>query len=62
MKNVKIVAHCSHKGVGKSTVVKSLLVEHLSALCPSDSWHAKSGYIGSKRAMSGLEYRRKRGL
>ena len=42
--------------------VQGLLVEHLSALCPSDSWHAKSGYIGSKRAISGFEYHRKYGL
>ena len=42
--------------------VQGLLVEHLSALCPSDSWHSKSGYIGSKRAISGFEYHRKHGL
>lgn len=39
-----------------------LLVEILEALCPTDSYHAGAGYVGSQKGASAFEYHVKHGL
>lgn len=38
-----------------------LLVEFLPALCPTDAWHASSGYVGSQKGAVGFEYHKSMG-
>jgi len=33
-----------------------IIVEFCPALCPSDSWHTESGYVGNQRGASAVEY------
>lgn len=33
-----------------------LFVEHVPALCATDAWHAESGYVGSQKGATAVEY------
>lgn len=38
-----------------------IIVEFCPALCPSDAWHADSGYVGNQRGASAVEYHKSKG-
>lgn len=38
-----------------------IIVEFCPALCPSDAWHADSGYVGNQRGAAAVEYHRNKG-
>lgn len=59
------LGHIHHKRAIAPVVVDEqcgLMVEFLEALCPTDAWHAGSGYVGSQKGASGFEYHREHGL
>ena len=58
------LGHVHHKKAIAPVMVEEqagLHVEHLEALCPTDAWHAESGYVGSQRGASAFEYHKKAG-
>ena len=58
------LGHVHHKkAIAPVTIEEQagLHVEHLEALCPSDAWHAESGYVGSQRGASAFEYHKRAG-
>jgi hypothetical protein len=59
------MGHVHHKKTIAPVVVNEqagLCVEYLSALCPSDQWHADSGFVGTQRGASAFEYHKQHGL
>jgi len=59
------MGHIHHKKTIAPVVIDEqagLVVEYLAALCPSDSWHASAGFVGSQKGASAFEYHRKHGL
>lgn len=58
------MGHFHHKKTIAPVVVDEqpgLDVEYLAALCPTDSWHAEAGYVGTQRGANGFEYHKKGG-
>ncbi len=59
-----MMGHVHHKKTIAPVMVEEqagLVVEYLSALCPSDAWHAEAGFVGTQRGASGFEYHKKAG-
>ncbi len=42
--------------------IKGVQIHVLPSLCPPDAWHAKKGYVGSKRVAEGLLFDKDNGL
>lgn len=59
-----MMGHVHHKKTIAPVMVEEqagLVVEYLSALCPSDAWHSEAGFVGTQRGASGFEYHKKAG-
>lgn len=57
--------HVHHKKSIAPVIVdeqSGLVVEYLEALCASDAWHSRAGYVGSQKGASAFEYDRVEGL
>lgn len=54
--------HVGHLHKESNNEYAGVKVKFLAALCPSDSWHAKKGYIGSTRSATAFLYHYDKGL
>lgn len=57
--------HVHHKRTIAPVVIdeqSGLVVEYLEALCASDAWHSRSGYVGSQKGAGAFEYHKTEGL